>query len=107
MAVTWIPVGPAPTSSPQSAEPVALEIAEAHALADFPSESDSRPWSRGIRTGHRSGVTMRVEPISWGVAWGVAVIVLLGLGSAAAIGILANRDTLLRAPAVPELLSRQ
>jgi hypothetical protein len=87
MAVTWIP--------------------EAEALADFPSERSPRPRARGARAARRSGVTMRVEPISWAVAWGVAVIVLVGLGSAAAIGILANRDTLLRAPAAPVIVSRQ
>jgi hypothetical protein len=60
-----------------------------HALEIFPSEDN---WHRVDVTVPyrrlRSGVVMRVEPISRGAVWALAAILLAGAGSVAAIGLL-------------------
>ena len=61
------------------------------ALADFPSERDATAAVPPALLAHRpSGVTMRVARLSPGVAVGLVLVLLLGAGSAALIGLLAT-----------------
>ena len=60
-------------------------------LADFPSERDEPMAEALTPPAHRPpGVTMRVARISPGVALGLALVLLLGSGTAALIGLLAT-----------------
>jgi hypothetical protein len=62
-----------------------------NALADFPSEREAMPAEPSAVVAHRpSGVTMRVAPLSPGIAVGLVMVLLFGAGSAALIGLLAT-----------------
>jgi hypothetical protein len=68
-----------------------LGEAEHDALADFPSEREAMPAGPPAAVAHRpSGVTMRVAPLSPGIAVGLVLVLLFGAGSAALIGVLAT-----------------
>lgn len=89
MAVTW----PTTPRRPYPAAPTELlELPDSDdALAAFPSERDPRPRSRGaVHATRRSGVALRVAPLSWAVVGGLVAVLLLGALSVAAIGLLAS-----------------
>ena len=87
MAVPGSPMTSHPLSNP-------TELAEMlpstqHALEVFPSEDNRHRIDVTVPyRPHRSGVVMRVEPISRGAVWALAAILLAGAGSVAAIGLL-------------------
>jgi hypothetical protein len=83
-------------SSPMTSHPLSnpTELAEMlpstqHALEIFPSEGNRHRIDVTLpHRPHRSGVVMRVEPISRGAVWALAAILLAGAGSVAVIGLL-------------------
>jgi hypothetical protein len=88
MAVSWMPLTPDARAALSAA---GLETCDDDGLATFPSERES--WDRRSqpRAARRSsGVTMRIAPLSGGVALGLIGALLLGVGAAVLIALLAR-----------------
>lgn len=87
MAVSWMPR----TTGGFETPPELLELDTDNALRVFPPEVQTVVPRVSAPPRHRSGVTMRVAPISFGVALGMVATLLAGAGGAAAIGLLVGR----------------
>lgn len=87
MAVSWMPR----TTGGFDTPPELLELDTENALRVFPPEVQTMAPPVIVPPRHRPGVTMRVAPISFGVALGMVVTLLAGAGGAAAIGLLVGR----------------
>jgi hypothetical protein len=63
---------------------------EEEGLSAFPSERDQSRRAVAVPVRHPPAVTMRVAPIAAPTAWLMVAILLLGICSAVAIGVLAG-----------------
>ena len=87
MAVSWMPL----TKDAQELIATARLDLEEEGLSAFPSERDeSRRAAAAVPIRYPPAVTMRVAPIAAPTAWLLAAILLLGICSAVAIGVLAG-----------------
>jgi len=103
MAASW-------TTAPSHAYPASTELLELpdceNALAAFPSERGPEPGlRRAARWRRQTGVTMRVTRLSPALVLGMALILLAGAVTAAAIGILAAREG--PRPRVPQIAQQR